>query len=119
MTNVFMSSQKIVLYRNYHVYYYIYLYHVLLIFFFLLYLNFGKYTYYKHRLSNYLTISYPKPSSIFAIHLKIHFKRKHLIALLQFLLSLHWLQLVLRHRLLLQHYISFLCKRYRNFKFWV
>ena len=80
MTNVFMSSQKIVLYRNYPVYYYIYLYHIRT-FFLLLYLNFGKYTYYKHRLSNYLTISYPKPSSVFAIHLKIHFKRKHLIAI--------------------------------------
>lgn len=38
-----------------------------------------------------------KPHQCFAIHLKIHLHRKHLsVATLQFLLSLHWLQLVLR-----------------------
>ena len=38
-----------------------------------------------------------EPHQRFAIHLKIHLHRKHLgVVTLQFLLSLHWLQLVLR-----------------------
>ena len=37
-----------------------------------------------------------KPYPIFAIHLKIRIQRNYLIELLQFLLSLHWLQLILR-----------------------
>ena len=56
-----------------------------------------------------------KPYPIFAIYLKIRIQRYYLIELLQFLLSLHWLQLIPRQvAATALHFI--LCQRYWNSK---